>query len=182
MQRGVSAPIELRNRQEPSKLIDLEWLWFRSPHDQLAAIMMRTSDQRIEPWTAVELRPAAISIVQLGIAERMTLIKGPDVTTAVEASGQRIADGQGSPFPKRFRHGKPGTLCQGMGWGRIPVVDDLRRTGPHGGAAGGITDQTRRCEKIIAECRGVEFPSTCPPDRAGSNNRIPDPNCARKAG
>jgi hypothetical protein len=42
-------PLELWNRQDPSKLIDLVWLWFRSPHDQLAAIMMRTSDQRIEP-------------------------------------------------------------------------------------------------------------------------------------
>src|SRR5579872_6586229 len=35
---------ELRNRKDPGKPIDLVWLWFRSPHDEPAAQMMRTSE------------------------------------------------------------------------------------------------------------------------------------------
>jgi hypothetical protein len=35
---------ELRNQKDTSKPIDLVWLWFRSPHDELAAVMMRTSE------------------------------------------------------------------------------------------------------------------------------------------
>jgi hypothetical protein len=35
---------EPRNRKDTSKPIDLVWLWFRSPHSELAATMMRTSE------------------------------------------------------------------------------------------------------------------------------------------
>src|SRR5262249_58029196 len=35
---------ELRNRRDTSKLLVLVWLWFRSPHDESAARMMRTSE------------------------------------------------------------------------------------------------------------------------------------------
>jgi hypothetical protein len=35
---------ELRNRKDTSKLLFPVWLWFRSPHDGLAATMMRTSE------------------------------------------------------------------------------------------------------------------------------------------
>src|SRR3984885_9994401 len=35
---------ELRNRKDTSKPIDLVWLWFRSPHNEFAASLMRTSE------------------------------------------------------------------------------------------------------------------------------------------
>src|SRR5262249_44897123 len=35
---------ELRNHKDTSKTIDLVWLWFRSPHRGLAALLMRTSE------------------------------------------------------------------------------------------------------------------------------------------
>ena len=35
---------ELRNRKDASKLLFLVWLWFRSPHDELGAAMMRTAE------------------------------------------------------------------------------------------------------------------------------------------
>ena len=35
---------ELRNRKDTSKSMDLVWLWFRSPHNEPAATMLRTSE------------------------------------------------------------------------------------------------------------------------------------------
>jgi hypothetical protein len=35
---------ELRNRKDTGNLLFPVWLWFRSPHDGLAAAMMRTSE------------------------------------------------------------------------------------------------------------------------------------------
>src|SRR5215475_3230271 len=44
---------ELRNRKDTSKLLVLVRLWFRSPHDERAARMMRTSEppheRRVKP-------------------------------------------------------------------------------------------------------------------------------------
>src|SRR5271155_1291123 len=48
---------ELRNRKDTSKPIDLVWLWFRSPHDELAARMMRTSEPpHLQPFAKGEIK------------------------------------------------------------------------------------------------------------------------------
>src|SRR6185437_2187039 len=60
---------ELRNQKDTGKLIDLAWLWFKSPHNEVAAKMMRTSEP--PHWRKAMKTLAAILLV--GVAFSLNL-------------------------------------------------------------------------------------------------------------
>jgi hypothetical protein len=56
--------------KDTKQLVDLVWLWFRSPHDELAAMMMRTPP----PWTIETVcRCRPLIVIQLVVFQQQYL-------------------------------------------------------------------------------------------------------------
>src|SRR5262249_1087776 len=111
-------PLRTSESKDTSKLLILVWLWFRSPHNEVAAQMMRTSEppHLVGKSNASAALADAARRIDRRIAGRSTfLLAGPDrlagrrpgLRALVAFRGARHARARYALSPGRRRHGLP---------------------------------------------------------------------------